>query len=207
MEFLASLRAERLLGILRDAPAASLPDLAMVVREVGLRFLEVAMNTPDALAQISALRAHLDGICLIGAGTVLGASQARDAVAAGATFLVSPCFSKPVQDFADEHGIPTLPGALTPSEVWNAHRDGATIVKIFPAKSAGGPSYIKELRGPFKSVPLLACGGVNAENASEYILAGADALAFGGSVFAPSRLARGDFDAIRTDLAALRKAC
>ncbi len=205
--FLESLRSSRLLGILRDAPASSLRDLSAVVRESGLRFLEVALNTPDALAQIATLREQLDGFCRIGAGTVLDASQAREAVAAGATFLVSPCFSKTVQSFADEHDIPTLPGAMTPTEVWNAHREGATLVKVFPAKSAGGPGFIKELRGPFKTIPLLACGGVNAENASEYLLAGTDALAFGGSVFAPSRLARGDFDAVRADLTSLREAC
>lgn len=205
--FLESLRSSRLLGILRDAPASSLRDLSSVVRESGLRFLEVALNTPDAFAQIADLRELLDGVCRIGAGTVLDTSQAREAVAAGATFLVSPCFSKAVQSFADEHDIPTLPGAMTPTEAWNAYREGATIVKIFPAKSAGGPGYIKELRGPFKTVPLLACGGVNAANASEYLLAGADALAFGGSVFAPSRLARGEFDTIRADLATLRDSC
>lgn len=204
--FLASLREHRLLGILRDAPASSLADLASVVRETGLAFLEVAMNTPDALGQISRLRSLLDGICQVGAGTVLSDTQARDAMRSGATFLISPCFVRSVQDFANEHALPTLPGAFTPQEIWDAHRGGAALVKLFPAKSAGGPAYIKELRCPFRDIPLLACGGVSAQNASEYLSAGADALAFGGSVFAPARLARGDFDGIRADLTALIQA-
>lgn len=200
-EFLASLREHRLLGILRNAPSGSLKELADVVRETGLAFLEVTMNTPDALGQIEALRVLLDGSCQIGAGTVLDADQARDATRAGATFLVSPCFVRAVQDFADDQGVPTLPGTFTPQEVWQAHRGGAAMVKLFPAKSAGGPAYIKELRGPFHGIPLLACGGVSTANAKEYLAAGADALAFGGSVFA--RLATRDFDGIREDLFAL----
>ena len=201
--FLASLRQHRLLGILRGAPAGSLRDLASVVRETGLAFLEVAMNTPDAADQIALLRDLLDGICQIGAGTVLDARQAEEAISAGASFLVSPCFSREVQAFADARSIPTLPGAFTPQEIWEAHRQGAAMVKLFPAKSAGGPAYVKELRGPFRDIPLLACGGVSAANAAEYLAAGADALAFGGSVFAPARLAAGEFDRIRDDLLAL----
>lgn len=201
--FPASLRQHRLLGILRGAPAGSLRDLASVVRETGLAFLEVTMNTPDAADQIALLRDLLDGICQIGAGTVLDARQADVAISAGASFLVSPCFSREVQTFADTRSIPTLPGAFTPQEIWDAHRGGAAMVKLFPAKSAGGPAYVKELRGPFRDIPLLACGGVNAGNAAEYIAAGADALAFGGSVFAPARLAASEFDRIRDDLLAL----
>jgi 2-dehydro-3-deoxyphosphogluconate aldolase/(4S)-4-hydroxy-2-oxoglutarate aldolase len=205
--FLRDLKTHRLLGILRDAPDAALGELASAVRDCGIRFLEVTMNTPGACRQIGRLRDMLDGSCQIGAGTVLSAREAAEAVSAGATFLVSPCLVVEVQDFADEHGIPTLPGALTPQEVWNAHRGGATMVKVFPAKSAGGPSYVKELRGPFRDIPLLACGGVNAATAGEYFRSGTDALAFGGSVFAPSRLREGDFDGVRDDLRALRSAC
>jgi len=200
-EFLASLREHRLLGILRNAPSGSLKELAAVVRETGLAFLEVTMNTPDATEQIATLRALLDGTCQIGAGTVLDARQAEEAVCAGATFLVSPCFSREVQTFADARAIPTLPGAFTPQEIWEVHRGGAALVKLFPAKSAGGAAYVKELRGPFGDIPLLACGGVSAGNAKDYLAAGADALAFGGSVFA--RLSTRDFDGIREDLLAL----
>lgn len=206
-QFLRDLKAHRLLGILRDAPDAALGELASAVRDCGIRFLEVTMNTPGATRQIGRFRDMLDGFCQVGAGTVLSAREAAEAVSAGATFLVSPCLVVEVQDFADQHGLPTLPGALTPQEVWNARTGGATMVKVFPAKSAGGPSYIKELRGPFREIPLLACGGVNAATAGEYFRSGADALAFGGLVFAPSRLREGDFDGVRDDLRALRRAC
>ena len=200
------LTEHRLLGILRDAPASRLPELAACIRESGLRFVEVALNTPDALSQIATLRAHLPATVEVGAGTVLTGEAARQARDAGAVFLVSPCLSPEVQAFADAYDLPTLPGAFTPQEVWDAHRAGAAMVKLFPAKSAGGPAYVKELRGPFRDIPLLACGGVSPETAPAYLAAGVQALAFGGSIFSPARLAAGDFAGILADLRALSAA-
>lgn len=205
-DFVKDLRAARVMGILRGCPDAALETVAEAVRISGLRFLEVTMNTLGACSQIARFTRHLDGICRVGAGTVLTEQEAEDAVAAGAAFLVSPCLSEAVQEFANATRIPTLPGALTPSEIWNAHHAGAAMVKIFPARSMGGPSYFKELRGPFRDIPLLACGGVSASNASEYIQAGADALAFGASVFTQERLEKGDAKSIAADIAALLSA-
>jgi 2-dehydro-3-deoxyphosphogluconate aldolase/(4S)-4-hydroxy-2-oxoglutarate aldolase len=202
-EFVQELRAARVLGILRGCPDAALEAVAEAVRISGLRFLEITMNTPAACSQIARFSRRLDGICRVGAGTVLTEQEAEDAVAAGASFLVSPCLSEAVQEFANAARVPTLPGALTPTEIWNAHHAGAAMVKVFPARSVGGPSYFKELRGPFRDIPLLACGGVSASNAAEYIQAGADALAFGGSVFTAERLEKNDATSIAADIAAL----
>ena len=204
--FVEDLRKARLLGILRGCPDRSLDAVADAAERSGLKFLEVTMNTPGAAGQISRFAKRLDGICRIGAGTVLTALQAKEAVDAGASFLVSPCYADPVQKFADRLDIPTLPGAFTPTEIWNAHVCGAAMVKVFPAKSAGGPAYFKELRGPFKDLPMLACGGVSPANAMEYIRDGADALAFGGSVFTKDRLEKGDTEAIAADILALMTA-
>jgi len=205
-DFVRDLRAARVLGILRGCPGSALETVAQAVLTSGLRFLEVTMNSPDACGQIERFAKLLDGKCRIGAGTVLTADEARRATDSGASFLVSPCLSVPVQEFANQYGIPTLPGALTPTEIWNAHQAGAAMVKIFPARSVGGPSYFKELRGPYASIPLLACGGVSAANASEFVDAGADALAFGGSVFSRERMEQGDVQAIASDIDALMKA-
>ena len=182
-EFVVRLRSSRLLGILRGCPDDALECVALAARISDLRFLEVAMNTPGAAGQIRRLRELLDGICEIGAGTVLSVEQAEEATESGATFLVSPALVPDVQEWAVSRDVSTLPGAFTPTEVLAAHRAGAAMVKIFPAKSAGGPGYIRELRGPFHDIPLLACGGVSPENAQDYLKAGTDALAFGGSVF------------------------
>jgi 2-dehydro-3-deoxyphosphogluconate aldolase / (4S)-4-hydroxy-2-oxoglutarate aldolase len=204
--FAGRLREARLLGILRGCPPRALATVAEAARKSGLRFLEIALNTQGAVEQIAALRGLLNEDCVLGAGTVLSVEQARAAVDAGARFLVSPCLVPQVQRWANEHRIPTLPGAFTPTEIWNAYQAGAAVVKVFPARSAGGPAYFKELRGPFRDIPLLACGGVSSQNAREYLEAGADALAFGGSVFGPARLEDGDQDSIARDISALAAA-
>lgn len=204
--FRETLQRDRVVGILRGAPDSSLPAVANAVRRAGLTFLEVTLNTPDACGQIRTLSRLLDGFCRIGAGTVLDPASASQAVEAGATFLVSPGFFPSLQEWANTHAIPTLPGALTPTEIWSAWSAGASLVKIFPARSVGGPGYFKELRGPYGQVGLLACGGVSADNASEYIRSGADALAFGGSIFSAGRLGNSDTDAMATDISTLLQA-
>ncbi|MBK8804221.1 MAG: bifunctional 4-hydroxy-2-oxoglutarate aldolase/2-dehydro-3-deoxy-phosphogluconate aldolase [Fibrobacteres bacterium] len=204
--FRETLQRDRVVGILRGAPDASLPAVAEAVRRAGLTFLEVTLNTPGAYSQIRVLSKLLDGSCQIGAGTVLDPASASEAVDAGAKFLVSPGFFPALQSWANDRSIPTLPGALTPTEIWNAWSAGAALVKIFPARSVGGPGYFKELRGPFGQVGLLACGGVSADNAAEYIRSGANALAFGGSIFAATRLRDLEVEAIARDIQALLQA-
>ncbi|HNY30879.1 MAG TPA: bifunctional 4-hydroxy-2-oxoglutarate aldolase/2-dehydro-3-deoxy-phosphogluconate aldolase [Fibrobacteria bacterium] len=201
--FRETLQRDRVVGILRGAPVSSLPSIAQAVRLSGLTFLEVTLNTPGACEQIRILSDLLNGICQIGAGTVLDPAAAQEAAEAGARFLVSPGYFPALQDWANHNGIPTLPGALTPTEIWNAWSHGAALVKVFPARSVGGPAYFKELRGPFGQVGLLACGGVSAENAGEYVRSGADALAFGGSIFSKARLESGDMEAMARDIRAL----
>lgn len=203
LSFRETLQRDRVVGILRGAPLSSLEAVAQAVRQSGLTFLEVTLNTPGACDQIRILSRLLDGICQIGAGTVLDVPGASAAVEAGARFLVSPGFFPNLQSWANDHAVPTLPGALTPTEIWNAWSAGAALVKVFPARSVGGPGYFKELRGPFGQVGLLACGGVSSENAAEYVRSGADALAFGGSIFAKSRLESLDASAIAQDIQAL----
>jgi 2-dehydro-3-deoxyphosphogluconate aldolase / (4S)-4-hydroxy-2-oxoglutarate aldolase len=205
-DFLARLRARPLLAILRDAPPDALPELARCLRTAEIAFVEVALNTPDALEQIRILKDLLQGEVEVGAGTVLSKTAAEAAHWAGASFLVSPCLVPEVQAYARLHSLPTFPGAFTPQEIWNAHQAGATMVKLFPAKAAGGPGYVKELRGPFRDIPILACGGVSAATARDYLDAGAQALAFGGSIFSPARLKARDFEGVLSDLVALSKA-
>ena len=111
-------------------------------------------------------------------GTVLDIEGAAAAVEAGATFLVMPVTDPDVIGWAVERGVPAFPGALSPTEVLTAWRSGASAVKLFPA-SAGGPTLVRELRGPFPDIPLMPTGGVTADNARSLIEAGAVAVGVG----------------------------
>lgn len=118
----------------------------------------------------------------MGAGTVLDIETARRCLDAGANFLTSPGLDLGVVEFAVSKGVVVLPGALTPTEVMMASKAGADFVKVFPCIHLGAARYIKALKGPFPHVPLIAAGGVNQENAAEFITAGAIALGIGGAL-------------------------
>lgn len=186
------------IGILRDIPRGAEEACIKTALSCGLRAIEVTMNTDGAveiLRNLKTLAKPYDDL-KVGAGTVRHISEYQKAVYAGAAFIVTPNSRKDVIKTADSENIPIIPGALTPTEVQKAYDLGATAVKIFPVNCVGGSEYIKALRGPYRDIPLLACGGVNAENAASYLKAGADLLAFGGSIFSPKLMAEGNWDEI-----------
>ena len=205
MDLLGFLKPMPVIGILRDIPRGAEEACIKTALSCGLRAIEVTMNTDGAveiLRNLKALAKPYDDL-KVGAGTVRHISEYQKAVYAGAAFIVTPNSRKDVIKTADSENIPIIPGALTPTEVQKAYDLGATAVKIFPVNCVGGPEYIKALRGPYRDIPLLACGGVNAENAASYLKAGADLLAFGGSIFSPKLMAEGNWDEIGKRLKAL----
>lgn len=165
----------RVVAIARKLDPARLPDVADGLAAAGLDVLEVTLDSPDALGVIERLSSagHL-----VGAGTVLSLTQAVDAVAAGAAFLVAPHTDVDVVRWASSRDVPALPGALTPTEVMTAWNAGAAAVKIFPA-SVAGPALVRELQGPLGFVPLVPSGGVTVENARALLDAGAAAVGLG----------------------------
>jgi 2-dehydro-3-deoxyphosphogluconate aldolase / (4S)-4-hydroxy-2-oxoglutarate aldolase len=151
----------------------------------GIRLIEITMDTPGAVEVLKALRSRVPPNALLGAGTVISVAHAEAALAAGATFIVTPNINLDVIRTVRDHGIPVMPGALTPTEIWTAANAGAEYVKVFPA-NAVGPRYFRELRGPFAQIPFMASGGVNLENAAEFIKFGVDALGLGGGLIPKS---------------------
>jgi 2-dehydro-3-deoxyphosphogluconate aldolase/(4S)-4-hydroxy-2-oxoglutarate aldolase len=140
---------------------------------------EITLNEPvvGALRAIEAVAARTPGLA-IGAGTVLSIEAAQLAIDAGATFLVMPHTDPDLVRWAAERGIPSLPGAFTPTEVLAAWRAGAAAVKLFPA-SVAGPAFVREYRGPFPDIPLVPSGGVTVQSAGDFIRAGAVAVGVG----------------------------
>ncbi|MER5177391.1 bifunctional 4-hydroxy-2-oxoglutarate aldolase/2-dehydro-3-deoxy-phosphogluconate aldolase [Streptomyces sp. NPDC002896] len=168
----------RVMAILRSADASGLPAAARALAAGGITCLEVTLTTAGALDALARIRDELGLEVAVGAGTVLTAAQAKDAVAAGAEFLVSPNVDTEVIRGAAEGGTPFYPGAWTATEVFTAWQAGAAAVKLFPA-STGGPGHLRQLRAPLPEVPLIAVGGVGIAQARDYIDAGAYAVGVG----------------------------
>lgn len=144
----------------------------------GVPIVEITMTVEGAIDLISHLvRFHPK--MLVGAGTIMDTEMARKCVDAGAGFLTSPGLDLAIIDFAAKRDIAVFAGALTPTEVIAAWRAGSDFVKVFPCAQVGGDSYIRALRGPLPQVPLIAAGGVNQQTASNFILAGANAIGVG----------------------------
>jgi 2-dehydro-3-deoxyphosphogluconate aldolase/(4S)-4-hydroxy-2-oxoglutarate aldolase len=166
----------------RGVSAASAPAVAAALAAGGVRAFELTLNEPedDALRAIEAVAAVGASLGVdIGAGTILSLDAARRAIDAGASFLVMPHLDPEIVAWAAMFDIPAFPGAATPTEVLAAWRAGAAAVKVFPASSVG-PSFVRELRGPFPDIPLLPTGGVTLDNAPAFIAAGAIAVGMGG---------------------------
>ncbi len=176
------------------SPDCAVP-MAAALREGGIPCAEVTFRTAGAAEAIAAIRAAEPEV-LVGAGTVLSVLQAKEAIDAGAQFLVSPGFCPEVVEYASRCGVPMLPGVATPSEVELAMSYGLDTVKFFPAEAAGGAAYLKALNGPYKQMKFLPTGGVNADNLKDY-LALPNVIACGGSWMLPSALLKnGDYAGI-----------
>jgi 2-dehydro-3-deoxyphosphogluconate aldolase/(4S)-4-hydroxy-2-oxoglutarate aldolase len=153
--------------------------------------MEVTLNTPNAHQIIADWRERYEGQAYIGAGTVLNVSMAKEAVAAGAQFLVSPNVDLSVIEYAVEHGVEIWPGAMTPTEIVAAYEAGARAVKLFPMASLGIP-YLREIKAPLDHIPLLATGGATLENSAAYYEAGAAAVGLGSALLPKEALTSGD---------------
>jgi 2-dehydro-3-deoxyphosphogluconate aldolase/(4S)-4-hydroxy-2-oxoglutarate aldolase len=193
-----------IVGILRGVDPDVAVQAAAAAARGGITALEITMNSAEPVAQIQAIREQVLGVT-VGAGTVLSVEEARIALDAGATFIVAPNVDDEVIRYCVTHRIPVFPGAMTPTEVWEAHRAGATMVKLFPAASLG-PEYIRALRGPFPQIDLLVTGGIDAGNIGAFIQAGARGAAAGGNLFPKAALLSGDFAAVQQEAASLVEA-
>ncbi|WP_424013638.1 bifunctional 4-hydroxy-2-oxoglutarate aldolase/2-dehydro-3-deoxy-phosphogluconate aldolase [Halorubrum xinjiangense] len=187
-------------GVERDDAVA----VADAVVDAGVTALEVTADTPNAMSSIEAIAERTDD-ALVGAGTVLDAETARAAQLAGAEFLVTPTVNHGVIRTANRYGTPVAVGAYTPTEAIEAYEAGADAVKVFPAKT-GGPDHVAAIGGPLPQVPLVPTGGVGADNADEYVRAGAVAVGVGSSIVDDEAIADGDFDAIRENARAVVEA-
>ncbi len=177
-----AIRRHRLVVVLRRVqPRDALLALVDELRDAGARIFEITMDAPDAMDDLRAVRDQVGSDGLIGAGTVLTATQLEQAHDVGAAFAVAPVLDLELVTAAVRGGLTFIPGAMTPTELHSAWSAGATFVKLFPA-SAVGPSFVREVRGPMPDVQLIPTGGVDATNAGTFLDAGAAAVGIGGAI-------------------------
>ncbi|MGC9530393.1 MAG: bifunctional 4-hydroxy-2-oxoglutarate aldolase/2-dehydro-3-deoxy-phosphogluconate aldolase [Candidatus Bipolaricaulaceae bacterium] len=192
------------LGIIRVQTAEDLVRMAEALYAGGLSCLEITMTTPGALRAIEQARERLPDV-LMGAGTVLDAPTARQAILAGAQFLVTPTVKLEVVDTAHRYGIPVIPGAMTPTEILTAWEAGADMVKVFPASTLG-PKYLQEVHGPLPQITLVPTGGITADNAPEFIRAGAAVVCAGSWLVDKRAVAEGRLEVLTARARALVEA-
>ncbi len=177
-----ALLASGVIAVVRLSDATNLRGAATALAAAGVGAVEITLTTPGALDTIAELASD-QGVkgCMIGAGTVLDVKAARDVIARGARFVVSPAFDRFVVRYCRDHHVPCLPGAFTPTELHEAWRAGATAVKLFPASTLG-PRYLPEVLAPLPFLRVVPSGGVSLENAAEWIRAGAAAVSIGSAL-------------------------
>jgi len=210
LKTVSTLREVGIIPIIRASSADAVMPVAEALLQAGLPVVEITLTVPNAIDAIGAVAKRFAGKLLVGAGTVTDAESARRAVEAGAEFIVTPCLVREVIEAARRADVAVLPGALTPTEVFEAFRAGGDMVKVFPAQSVGGAAYLRALRGPFPNIPLVPTGGVTLDNIADMFKAGAAAVGVGTELISQDALNRRDYAAIgavaKRFLAAVRQA-
>jgi 2-dehydro-3-deoxyphosphogluconate aldolase/(4S)-4-hydroxy-2-oxoglutarate aldolase len=194
----AALETIRDVGIIPVIRAPN-ADAALAVAEAligaGLAIAEVTMTVPGAIDVIASISKRFGGRVLVGAGTVTDVESAKRAIGEGAQFIVTPCLIPDVISATRKADVAMLPGALTPTEVFEAHKLGGDMVKVFPI-GVGGALYVRALRGPFPKIPLVPTGGVTLDNVRDMFDAGATAVGVGSELISRDAIARHDYAAI-----------
>ena len=196
---------ERIIAIVRGADSEQCADVAQALYDGGIRFMEITFSLKDPQSYgetaraISTVCRRFDGRMRIGAGTVVSPELVKTAADAGAGYIISPDVNGDVIQKTLDCGLVSLPGAATPSEIMKAHGCGADFVKLFPAGELGA-GYVKAVLAPISHVKLMAVGGVNENNAAEFIRAGAAGVGVGGNLANKYWIAAGAWEKI-TDAA------
>ena len=185
-----------LVPVVRAGSATMARRAVAAVRQGGIPIVEITMTVPGAIEVIRSLAKEAGPEVLIGAGTVLDATTAKQCVEAGAQFVVSPTLNFDTVACCKEMDVAVIPGALTPTEIVAAWTAGADLIKVFPAGAVGGPSYLKALKGPLPEIKLVPTGGVSLANAAAFLEAGAEALGIGSDLIDTTALSNGNDETV-----------
>ena len=200
-EIVDLIKKEKIITIIRGVDKEHIVPLCEALYNGGIRLAEITFDptgrTPPAQTaeMISLIAEKFSGKLHVGAGTVLNIDVAQTAHKAGAEYLISPNVDIEVIKFCSENGIAAIPGAMTPTEIVNAYNAGADFVKVFPVDSLG-VSYLKAVKAPLSHIPMLAVGGVDADNITDYMSTGVSGVGIGSKLVNPKYIKSGKYDEI-----------
>lgn len=189
----------RLVAIIRLDNLSAAVQLSRALLAAGIVAQEFTLTNPRALEAVAKVLREVpefsDGEATLGVGSVRTVAQARSAIQAGAQFVVSPIFQSEVVADCVQQDVPVMCGAMTPTEIAAAWQAGASLVKVFPARSLG-PKYISDVLAPMPELALMPTGGVGLDNMQDYFKAGASAVGIGSNLFEMSALRLAHWDRI-----------
>lgn len=199
MSALDLLTEHRLVAIIRLDDLSQAVELSRALLRGGIVIQEFTLTNPHALTAIESVRNELaefnSGSASIGIGSVRSVDQVIAAHRSGSDFIVSPNTDPEVIAASIRCGLPCMPGAMTPTEIVNAWKLGASAVKVFPARALG-PTYISDVLAPLPDIKLMPTGGVDLKNMSEYLAAGATAVGIGVNALGKAAIQAGDWDQV-----------
>ncbi len=180
MDIKQQLLQSGVIAVIRHANKDNIIPVVKALVAGGIIGIEITVENDGGFEAIAACRDAFEHIAL-GAGTVLSVESAQKAIECGATFIFSPILSKEVVRYSKEHGVLSIPGCYSPTEIFQAIALGADMVKIFPATNLG-PTYIKNIRAPLPYIPMVVTGGIDLRNLKDFITASADAVGIGSQL-------------------------
>jgi len=200
MKTLEMIKECGIVPVIRAESALQAKKITEAVKDGGINVIEITMTVPGAIDVIDELTEEYsdDSEVVFGAGSVMDGETARNAILAGAEFIVGPALDEGMIKVANRYQKPVVPGAMTPTEVKKAMEAGADIVKIFPA-SMFGPKIIKAIKGPIPQAELLPTGGVDHSNVKDWIDAGSFAVGAGSAIVGGAK--EGDYQKVKEDAA------
>ena len=201
-QILNSLISSGIIAVIRLSEDKKIDYIISALSEGGVKALEITMTTPNAIDIIKNISKKNKGDFLIGVGSVLDPETANAAIHSGAQFIVSPILNVDIIKMGHRYDKVVIPGAFTPTEIINAWESGGDIVKIFPA-TVLGPKYFKDIHGPMPQVKLSPTGGVNINNAADFIKAGAVCLGVGSALIDKKLVENSDWEELSKRAATL----
>ena len=201
---------KKIIAIVRGTYGEDLKNLALALYKGGIRFIEVTFDqkdpdclkkTGDAIRMLNSLFKDdttdntLKDKLYVGAGTVLNEQQVRTAYEAGAKYIISPNTKEKVIALTKELGMISIPGAMTPTEILDAHDYGANLVKLFPATTLG-LKYVKDILAPISHVNIIATAGITEENFAEFLKLGLKGAGISGRLTDKTLIASGNWEEI-----------